>query len=86
VPAEEAPPLPTQDIVEVPEPPVILLVERLQWKLEPETNDELVDRATLSVKPPEGVTVIVEVPATPAFTVTLVGLADIAKSPTAWTG
>jgi hypothetical protein len=43
------------------------------------------DSATLLLKPSEGVTVMVERPATPAFTVTLVGLADNEKSPTAWT-
>jgi hypothetical protein len=42
----------------------------------------LVDRLTTPAKPFRPVTVIVEVPAVPAFTVTEVGLADIVKS---WT-
>jgi len=61
----------------VPEPPVILVEDKLQTRLV-----ELVAtaRATVPVNPLRGATVIVEVPATPEFTVTLVGLAARVKS------
>jgi hypothetical protein len=39
-------------------------------------------KVTIPLKPLRAVTVMVEVPATPAFTVTVVGLADMVKS---WT-
>ena len=63
--------------MEAPEPPVVLLELRVQERLV-----ELVVTAsvTVPVKPFTGATVIVEVPATPAFTVALVTLAVTVKS------
>jgi hypothetical protein len=63
----------------VPEPALTLVEVRV--------HDRLVElvvtaRVTVPAKPFTGATVIVEVPATPALTVTLVGLAVIVKS---WT-
>jgi hypothetical protein len=52
--------------VELPEPPVTLVGVKVQLVL-------LLANATVPVNPPVGVTVIVEEPALPAFTVTLVG-------------
>jgi hypothetical protein len=68
---------PWHDRVDVPEPPVILVELRL--------HDRLVElvvtaRPTVPAKPLTEATVIVEVPVTPALTVTLVGLAVIVKS------
>jgi hypothetical protein len=70
---------PVQVRVEVPDPPVILVEVRVHDKLV-----ELVarPRVIVPVKPFTGATVMVETPATPAFTVTLVRLAEIVKS---WT-
>ena len=66
-----------QDRVEMPEPPVILVEDNV--------HDRLVElvvtaRVTVPAKPFTGATVIVEVPVTPAFTVTLVVLAVTVKS------
>ncbi len=61
-----------QDNVALPEP-VTLVGETVHDVL-------LVVRLTTPAKPLIAVTVIVEVPAEPAFTVTLVGLAVIVKS------
>ena len=66
-----------QDRVEAPEPPVMLVEDKV--------HDRLVElvvtaRVTVPVKPFTGATVIVEVPVTPAFTVTLVVLAVTVKS------
>jgi len=63
----------------VPEPPTILVELKVH-----ERFVELVvtARVTVPEKPFTGATVIVEVPATPAFTVTLVVLAVTVKS---WT-
>lgn len=52
-------------------------------QVRPVAGDTVADSVTVPVKPLIGVTVIVEVPAAPARTVTLVGLAVIAKSATA---
>ena len=65
------------DRVEVPEPPVI--------KEEESVHDRLAElvvttRATVPAKPFSGLTVTIDVPAVPALTVTLVGLALIEKS------
>jgi hypothetical protein len=65
--------LPVHDRAEVPEPPAIEVADRV--------HDRFVElvvtaRVTVAAKPLRGATVIVEVPATPAFTVTLVGLAE----------
>jgi len=53
-------------------------------EVEDRVHDRLVEfvvtaRVTVPVKPLTGATVMVEVPATPAFTVTLVGLAVMVK-------
>jgi len=68
---------PLQDRIEFPEPPVIVGGDRVQEMLE-----ELVVtvRVTVPINPFSDETVMVELPATPALTVTVVGLADIAKS------
>jgi hypothetical protein len=47
-------------------------------------GETLVVRATVPVKPLTGMTVIVEVPATPGVVLTMLGLANIWKS-TTWT-
>jgi len=47
-------------------------------------GETLVVRATVPVKPLTGITVIVDVPATPGVVFTMVGLANIWKS-TTWT-
>jgi len=65
------------DSVEVPEPPVILVDDSVQDRL---VELVVTARVTVPVKPLTGATVIVEVPATPAFTVTLVALAVTVKS------
>ena len=68
-----------QDSVDVPEPPVMLVAERVQDRF---VEFVVTARATVPVKPFTGATVIIEVPATPAFTVMLVVLAVTVKS---WT-
>jgi hypothetical protein len=69
--------LPVQLRVEVPDPPVMLVEESVH-----ERFVELVvtARPTVPEKPFTGATVIVEVPATPTLTVTLVGIAVMVKS------
>jgi hypothetical protein len=74
VPAE-----PVHDNVLVPEP-VTLVGVRVQVR--PVAGDTVAVRLTTPVKPCNAVTVIVEVPAVPAFTLTVVGLAAMVKS---WT-
>lgn len=69
--------LPVHDRVEVPEPPVMLVVLRM--------HDRFVElvvtaRVTVPANPLTGATVIVEASATPALTVTLVVLAVTVKS------
>ena len=66
-----------QDSVEVPEPPGMLVEDRVQMRL---VELVVTARVTVPVKPFTGATVIVEVPVTPAFTVTLVVLAVTVKS------
>ena len=68
---------PVQDKVEVPEPPLMLLGERVQTRL---AEFVVTDRSIVPVKPFRGATVIVELPETPILSFTLVGLADIVKS------
>ena len=68
---------PVQDRVDVPEPPVILIAERVQDRF---VELVVTARVTVPLKPFEGATATLEVPATPTLTVTLVGLADTAKS------
>jgi len=63
--------------VEVPEPPGMLVEDRVQMRL---VELVVTARVTVPVKPFTGATVIVEVPVTPAFTVTLVVLAVTVKS------
>ena len=69
--------VPVQERVEAPEPPVIVA--------EPRVHDRLValvvtSKLTVPANPLIGVTVTVDVPATPTFTVTLLRLADNVKS------
>jgi len=66
-----------QERVEVPVPPVILVELRTHERLE---EFVVTERATVPVKPLIEVIVIIDVPGTPVFTVTLVGLAEILKS------
>jgi len=66
-----------QDRIELPEPPVTLLELRVQTRL---VEFVVTERATVLVKLFNGLMVIVEVPATPAFTVAAVGFALIVKS------
>jgi hypothetical protein len=66
-----------QDRAEVPEPPVILLVDRVQMRFE---EFAVTARATVPANWFRGATVMVEVPATPTLTFTLVGFAEIEKS------
>jgi len=66
-----------QESVDVPEPPTILVEDRVQERL---VELVVTARATVPAKPFTGATVIVEVPATPALTVTLVVLAVTVKS------
>jgi hypothetical protein len=68
---------PLQDRIELPELPIMVGEDRLQAMLE-----ELVAtvRVTVPINPFSDETVMVELPGTPALTVTVVGLADIVKS------
>jgi len=68
---------PWQERVEVPEPPTILVELNAQTRL---VEFVATARVTVPVKPLTAVTVIVEVLVAPAFSLTLVGLAAIAKS------
>ena len=63
--------------MEVPDPPVILVEDRVQTRFV-----ELVVgvRVTVPAKPFRGATDMVEEPLSPALTVALVGLAEILKS------
>jgi len=65
------------DRVEVPDP-VTLVGVRVQVK--PVAGDTVAVRLTTPLKPCDAVMVIVDVPAVPALTVTLVGLAAIVNS------
>jgi hypothetical protein len=62
-----------QDSVEEPEPPVSVVVLRLQWI--PVVGDVELVRFTVPANPLAGLTVIVEVSAELTFPVTLVGFA-----------
>jgi hypothetical protein len=73
---------PEQESVEVPEPPTILVDESVQDKL---VEFAVTARVAVPVKPFRGATVIVEVPAVPAVTVTVVGFAVRPKSAAAVT-
>jgi len=65
------------DRVDVPDPPAILVEDRLQDRL---VELVVTARLTVPVNPLSGAIVTVEVAATPAFAVTLVGLALMVKS------
>ena len=67
------------DSVEVPEPPVMLAVLRVHVRL---VELVVAASATVPVKPLTGLTVTVDVPATPDVVVTLAGLAVRVKSNT----
>jgi hypothetical protein len=69
--------LPVQERVDVPEPPVMLVEERVHERL---VEFVVTASVTVAVKLLRGDTVIVDVPATPVFTVALVGLAVKLKS------
>lgn len=71
------PALPLQDSVEVPEPVTLVGVSVHVRPVAGEMDDV---RATTPPNPLRPVTVMVEVPATPAFTLTAVGLAAMVKS------
>jgi len=73
VPAAE----PVHDRVELPDPPVVDVVDSLQTRL---VEFAVTPRDTVPVKLLRGATVIVEFPATPRFTVTEIGLALTVKS------
>jgi hypothetical protein len=66
-----------QDIVEVPDPPVMLCGENEQVNPAEETGS---DKETLPVNPESGEIVIVEVPVWPVTKVTEDGFAEIVKS------
>ena len=68
---------PVHDRGEVPDPPVTVVDVRAHDRL---VELVVTERVTLPANPFTGATVIVEVPVTPAFRVTLVGLAEITKS------
>lgn len=68
---------PWQKRVELPEPPVIDVVDNVQTRL---VEFVVTARLTVPVKPKRGATVIVDGPVTPAFNVALVGLAVRVKS------
>jgi len=70
---------PEHDSVDVPDP-VTLVGESVHVK--PLLDETLEERETAPANPLSGEIVTVEVPATPALKVTLVGLVDIVKS---WT-
>jgi hypothetical protein len=63
--------------VELPDPPVILVEVRVQDRL---VELVVTARVTVPVKPLRGAIVIVEMAATLAFTVTLIGLTANPKS------
>jgi hypothetical protein len=65
------------DRVELPDPPVIDVEDSVQTRL---VELVVVARVTVPTKPLRDATEIVEVPLAPAFTVELVGEAEIAKS------
>lgn len=73
------PAAPLQESVEVWDAPRVMLVG-VRVQVNPVAGDIEDVRATVPVNPLTGATVMVEVPATPALTVTLVGAAVIVKS------
>jgi len=75
------PALPLHDNVEAWDAPRIILVG-VSVQVRPVAGEVKLVRATVPVNPSNGATVIVDAPATPALTVTLVGAAVTEKS---WT-
>jgi hypothetical protein len=73
---------PVHESVEVPEPPTILVDESVQDKL---VEFAVTPRVTVPVNPFRGATVMVDVPAVPEVTVTVVGFAVSPKSAAAVT-
>jgi hypothetical protein len=71
-----------QDRVDEPEPPAMLVEDRLQLRF---VEFVVTARAAVLVKPFTGVTAMIEVPETPVFTATVVGLAVTLKFGTALT-
>ena len=67
-----------QERVEVPEPPVTLVGDKVQDR--PVEGDTVAVKATVPVNPLTGAIVIVEVPVPPTVRLMLVGLAVIVKS------
>ena len=67
-----------QESVEVPDPPEMLEEDNVHERL---VELEVTERATVPAKLFTGVIVMVDVPAVPVLEVTVVGLAEIAKSP-----
>jgi len=71
--------VPVHDSVEVPEVPRVMLVgDRVQ--VNPVEGETESDSVTVPVNPCKAVTVIVDVPATLATALTVVGLAETLKS------
>ena len=68
---------PVHDRVELPDPPVILVEVRVQDRL---VELVVTARVTVPVKPLRGTIAIVEMAATLAFTVMLIGLTENVKS------
>ena len=71
------PSLPLQDSVDVPEP---VTLDGDSVHVKPVLGDTLLVSEIVPVNPSRAVAVMVDVPATPAFTVTVVGLAVRLKS------
>jgi hypothetical protein len=71
---------PVQERVDVPEPPVIDVEDKLQDRF---VEFVVATRLTVPVNPLRGEIVIVEVAGVPAVEATVVGLAEIEKSGTA---
>jgi hypothetical protein len=72
---------PVHDRVEVPDPPEIVVWDRVHERL---VELAATARLTVPVKPSTGATVIVDVPATPTFMVALVGTAIIVNPLTSY--
>lgn len=70
------------DRVDVPEPPVTLVEDRVQARF---VELVVTARVTVLVKPLAPDTLMVDVPETPVVTVTVVGLAETLKSGAALT-
>jgi len=68
---------PAQERVDVPEPPLIVLELRVHDRL---VELVVTTSATVLAKPFNGFRVMIEVPATPTFTLRLVGLSATVKS------